>query len=362
MRFSADSAYMIDDGTAEDAVGFGNGAQNFEALWFNQFAVIPGLTALYAVHIAWGSPNVLDAIDGTPVTIGIWSDPNGDGNPSDAALLGQVSGTIQNANTNTFVTYYLFPEIYLSPDATSFFVGDMTPMNFGPEHYYQGLDNNIPLHRQSWVAGMGSGAPVDFNNPGNNDIIGLIDDFGVPANWLIRVDAFPVPPALLGAQSVKHGFAVDLPLTGPSGVEDRSDGSNGTYTVVMTFDKDIASLEGLSSTCGFIQSVSVDSSDPHKVNINLAEVTRSCNESTITVTVVVFAVGGGYLLASAQMGLLLGDVNGDRAVDFLDGEEVQSEQGQRTDSTNFRSDVNIDGHVGRADLKLIRRAQGTSLP
>ncbi len=30
------SVYMIDDGTSENGIGFGNGSQNFEALWFNQ--------------------------------------------------------------------------------------------------------------------------------------------------------------------------------------------------------------------------------------------------------------------------------------------------------------------------------------
>ena len=36
---------------------------------------------------------------------------------------------------------------------------------------------------------MSSGADVDLNNPGNNDFLGLIDDFGLPGNWLIRADA-----------------------------------------------------------------------------------------------------------------------------------------------------------------------------
>src|SRR5690242_20671944 len=40
------SVYMLDDGTAEDGVGFGNGSQNFESLWFNQFDVIPGQTMI----------------------------------------------------------------------------------------------------------------------------------------------------------------------------------------------------------------------------------------------------------------------------------------------------------------------------
>jgi hypothetical protein len=182
------SVYVIDDGTAEDSVGFGNGSQNFESLWFNQFAVIAGQTMISTVSVAWGTPAFPDpSMNGTPITIGIWSDPNGDGNPSDAVLLGQVSGTIQNAGTDTFVNYSLNPPVDVSA-FTSFFVGDMTPMNNGTEHFFQGIDETPPMHRQSWVAAMSSGGPVDFVHPGNNDFLGLIDDFGIPGNWLIRAD------------------------------------------------------------------------------------------------------------------------------------------------------------------------------
>ena len=182
------SVYMIDDGTAEDSVGFGNGLQNFESLWFNQFDVISGQTMISTVSVAWGTPVFPDpSINGEPITIGIWSDPNGDGNPSDAVLLGQVSGTIQNAGTDTFVDYTLSPPVDVSA-FTSFFVGDMTPANGGPEVFEQGLDETPPMHRQSWVAAMSDGSAVDFVHPGNNDFIGLIDDFGLPGNWLIRAD------------------------------------------------------------------------------------------------------------------------------------------------------------------------------
>src|SRR5204862_6889501 len=83
--------------------------------------------------------------------------------------------------------YTLSPPVDVSA-FTSFFVGDMTPMNNGPEVFFQGIDENNPLHRQSWVAAMSDGSPVDFKNPGKNDFIGLIDDFGIPGNWRIRAD------------------------------------------------------------------------------------------------------------------------------------------------------------------------------
>ncbi len=183
------STYMIDDGTAEDSVGFGDGSSNSESLWFNQFDVVPGQTSIGTVSIVWGTPVSQDNINGTQVTIAVWSDPNGDGNPSDAALLGSMPGTIQNAGTDTFVDYTFSTPVELPAGATSFFVGDMTPANSGPQHFFQGIDQNSTLHRQSWISANGTGDPVDLQNPGNNDLIGLIDDFGLPGNWLIRADA-----------------------------------------------------------------------------------------------------------------------------------------------------------------------------
>jgi hypothetical protein len=206
------AVYMIDDGTAEDAVGFGNGTSNSEAVWFNQFDVIPGQTMISTVSVAWGTPAFPDpSINGTSITIGIWSDPNGDGDPHDAVLLGQVSGTIQNAGTDTFVDYTLSPPVDVSA-FTSFFVGDMTPMNNGPEKFFQGIDEDSTLHRQSWVAGMSDGSPVDFENLGNNDVLGLIDDFGIPGNWLIRADT----GAVVSPTPTPTGTPSPTPTTTPS--------------------------------------------------------------------------------------------------------------------------------------------------
>ncbi len=184
------STYQYDDGTSEQGVGFGNGAQNFEAIWLNQFAVIPGQTSITSVDVVWGSPLFPGfAPNGTPVTIGVWSDPNGDGNPNDGVLLGSVAGTVQNSDTDTFVTYTFSSAVNLPTGATSFFVGDMTPMNNGPQQFWQGQDTEDPAPNKSWAVAMSSGSAVDLNNLGNNDFIFTIDSQGLPGNWLIRADS-----------------------------------------------------------------------------------------------------------------------------------------------------------------------------
>jgi hypothetical protein len=182
------AVYQIDDGTMEDAVGFGDGVSNIEALWFNQFNVIPGQTSIASVSVAWGTPAFPDpSLNGEPVTIGIWSDPDGDGTPFDASLLGSVEGTIQDQGTDTFVTYTFATPVDVSA-FSSFFVGDLTPAHSGFEQFFQGIDENSTLHRQSWVAANASGGDANFENPGQNDTVGLIDDFGLPGNWGIRAD------------------------------------------------------------------------------------------------------------------------------------------------------------------------------
>ncbi len=559
---SVSSTYMIDDGTMENGVGFGNGLQNFESIWLNQFNVIPGATQISAVEVAWGTPAFPDpSNNGTPVTIGVWSDPNGDGTPFDAVLLGSVAGTIQNEGTDTFVVYTFSPPVDLPPGATSFFVGDMTPSNSGPEKFYQGIDQNSALHRQSWVAANGDGSPVDINNIGNNDFIGIIDDFGIPGNWGIRADSGNISPTptptptptpmegellwyngdfdgsnglaneentslgsgqyarvyddfnvtgdgfdigavfsnnlentnvtaatfeirqgvsafnggtivasgmtttpeitptgrsgfgfteftiqisglsihldpgtywlavwptgdltgrsfvsttsgancvgtpcanndnsffdsnffgasfepagdfvsppdfsmgvrapisggalqLVSAASSQRGFAIDLPLTGPSGVEDRSGGPNKKYSIQMTFNNPIASVGSASSTCGGVNGISISG---NTVTIKLVGVAHACNGSDIMITAnnIMDTSGNSLSSATVTMGLLLGDVNADRVVDRADIQAVKADKGQHTDSTNFRSDVSNDGFINASDVMLVRQQQGTSLP
>ena len=193
----ADLIYQVDDGTAEFSLGLSDGSKNAEVLFFNQFDVVDpkcNSPTFTSVSIAWGNPFFPDASNGTPVTIAIWSDPNNDRNPNDAVLLGSVDGTIQNANTDTFVTYTFSTPVTLPPGAASFFVGDMLPANDGPPINPQALDESSPSHGQSWFAYMSDFGPVNLANPGANDSVGLLDDLGIPANWMIRATALPNTP------------------------------------------------------------------------------------------------------------------------------------------------------------------------
>jgi hypothetical protein len=169
---------------------------------------------------------------------------------------------------------------------------------------------------------------------------------------------------LASAASVKGRFDIDLPLTGPSGVEDRSGGPNNEYSVVMTFDQNIVSVESASSTCGTVQSTGIHSADAHKVTFNLVGVAHDCNGSTITITANRISDDQGNVLDSASvgLGLLLGDVNGDRVVNGNDVNRAQAHKGQETIQRNFRYDLNTDHYVTQSDIQLVLQQIGTSLP
>ena len=105
--------YALDDGGFEGAVG----TDQPHIAFLSRFVVEPGKELLTGVDLQWGS-----GVDGLPATVGIWSDPDGDGDPADAALLQSVPVVGEFGFTGTWVTVDLDEQV-LGPVGTSFFVG-----------------------------------------------------------------------------------------------------------------------------------------------------------------------------------------------------------------------------------------------
>lgn len=182
-----------------------------------------------------------------------------------------------------------------------------------------------------------------------------INGVSCPGNCELRPVFFDSSKILASGQQEK----IVLPTSGDSGVEDRSGKPGGNFTVEMTFTNNIISFARASSSCGRVASTSINGST---LTINLTGV--SCNASNITVTAndVKDDAGDNVATACVTMGLLLGDVDGNRVVDSNDLTIVRSQLGQPTNDTNLRSDVNNDGTINNADLQIVTRQIGTSLP
>lgn len=154
-------------------------------------------------------------------------------------------------------------------------------------------------------------------------------------------------------QGSAGGFAIDMPLTGPSGVEDRS---ALTYNAVFTFDRLVTSGE-----------VTVAEG-----TANIASITFSGNTMTAALTGVTPAEivtlhlqninGDGQADGDVPFGFLVGDADADRIVRGSDQQLLKSQRNQTVTSANFREDINIDGRISGSDLLLIKSNKGQSLP
>jgi len=158
----------------------------------------------------------------------------------------------------------------------------------------------------------------------------------------------------------KGDFDIDLPLTGDRGIECRSGLTR--YTVVFAFDNDVTGADSATSSCGTVSSITVDPINSHNLLVSFNGAT--CDGEAVTVTANNVHDDQGHTLASASasMGLLVGDVTGNRSVTNGDTAQVRSVQGQRTNASNFRNDVTVDGRINNQDVQTVRSYRGDVLP
>ena len=180
--------------------------------------------------------------------------------------------------------------------------------------------------------------------------------------YYVRVAPAATSFALVSADSIKGGFPIDLPLTGAPGIEDRSGGSKGRFTVEFIFNNELASVGSVMTSCGIVQSSMIDSSDPHRFIVNLRNVTCNAEDVTVTLNNITDGTSNTILFSEAVMSLLLGDVDGDGAVTNADFAIEKADQGQTTDENNFRADIDASGSIDRRDANTVKQQIGTSLP
>ena len=191
--------YQHDDGSMETSVTYGN---NVPMTWLNHFVVIPGSEEIVAVDLVWG---LMD--EGDSAIVGLWSDPNGDGNPEDAKLLASSGPVVVHDPQTNIVKSIALPPTYVGVVGTSFFVGGHAVSDF--DDYPAALDNNSQSAAQSWIT-YGS----DFSTFSDPPV--LLDTLGPPyaGNWIVRARSSYHPDCngngIYDACDIAQGTSADL--------------------------------------------------------------------------------------------------------------------------------------------------------
>jgi hypothetical protein len=152
-------------------------------------------------------------------------------------------------------------------------------------------------------------------------------------------------------------FDVPLPLTGNVGIECRSGGATNDYQMIINFATTVTvGSASVTSGTGSVSSFTV--SGP-QVTVNLTGVT---NVQRMTVTL--FNVNDGTHMGNVpiSMGVLIGDVSGDAAVNAFDVSLTKMQVGQPVTGSDFREDVNANGVINSVDVALVKSKVGTALP
>jgi hypothetical protein len=155
-------------------------------------------------------------------------------------------------------------------------------------------------------------------------------------------------------------FDIDLPLTGPRGIECRAPGSTGDAGVDY---KLIFSFAGAVTSCGTASTGSVSAGPAaNQCTVKLTGVPNA-QYTTVNLTGVNVPTACPAFIGnvSGTIGLLLGDTNADRRVNVGDTNQTRSRSGQTTNNTNKRSDVNLDGRINVGDTNFVRSHSGSSI-
>lgn len=175
--------YMLDDGTHEDSLGITAGADL--AALVSHTATSDG-GKIVSVSIAWGN-----CAAGVPVMVYVWSDPNQDGSPADALVIGQAATVTANVDLDVFNVVTFDPPVNVGPEGTSFFIGFLINNNAYPI----ALDQTAPVSGRNWLVGSAYATPPidpnDLDNTAYNVPLNTTEGVGFAGNLMIRAEGEP---------------------------------------------------------------------------------------------------------------------------------------------------------------------------
>ncbi|HTQ09133.1 MAG TPA: PEP-CTERM sorting domain-containing protein, partial [Fimbriimonadaceae bacterium] len=182
------SFYQYDDGTSEGALTSGQIQPDFlVGQYLNQYTIASGGETLTSIDLVWGSHLDYEGAapiipNGLAVQVLLLSDPNQDGDPSDAQVIQSIDTVTANVGSDTFNSYALNPVTMAV--GTSFFVGAYIP-SFPDGYQWAPLDFDATgKSANGWFAVAPAGLLGGYSS---------LSMFGTAMTFMVRADASPVP-------------------------------------------------------------------------------------------------------------------------------------------------------------------------
>jgi len=177
-----------------------------------------------------------------------------------------------------------------------------------------------------------------------------------------KVYSFSVPVTALSLGSAvsrkTHGGAGNFDILLP-GVECRTGGATGDYTLVCTFSNNIESGNAtVTGGAGNVSGTPIISGNTMTINL-----TGVADAQTLTVTL--SGVTDQFLQTlpdtPVSMTMLIGDTTNNSVVKASEVAQTKSAIRQLVTSGNFRTDVNASGDINSTDVSIVKAHSGGSV-
>jgi hypothetical protein len=228
------------------------------------------------------------------------------------------------------------------------------------------LYDGTTTYRLADLIPVGSGWDLSMNT--SSSALGISDNGVIVGTGVYNgaTHAYAMVPALQLGSAVSrktHGgagtFDIPLPLSGNPGVECRTGGTTGDYTLVFTLTNNVTS--GNASVTGGIGSVlGMPTFSGNTMTVNLTGV---ANVQTLTVTLSGVTDEFSQVLPDTpvSVNMLIGDTSGNGVVNATDVAQTKGQVGQPVTSSNFRTDVNANGIINTSDVALVKAHSGGTI-
>ena len=178
---------VLDDGSAEGNIGVNDGVDGVQFIWLNRFTPDPAdfPFQLEQISVIFGDEgvNVGDAVD-----LLVYEDTDGDGDPSNATLLATYHETVQAADMVTWNDYILPAPLplYGPGDVLIGVINRYQPGTGGGLLDYPAAIDETASQYRSWAGWWTVEPAPDPAILPPDAAWGIIDDFGIPGNWMVR--------------------------------------------------------------------------------------------------------------------------------------------------------------------------------